>query len=1001
MSSTIRPGSSSRSATGILAPICPATLNQKGRHVDLSSDAKKRKRDAHSLPTDDLLKPAIVLKPHPSSLVVKPSLLHPLMLLPRENLPLSTLDLAQPHGDLPASRSYESKIKILDLEGRLGSNVLIARSETSRMVFAIEREDNGLYCLCKLGGWVDVEKLSQSATVVCSQRLKSCRPAAPSSAVVQALITPQMYKENKRRKLAIEEIQSMVRKRSVSVVGKEPPSQSSTPVETNAEDADAEVVDSPAEADNRGMVPVEKPTAKPEAREVVAVPQPEPSNDGLSQPSAEDIFQNIRTHYLETLYHSMGSLAYFAKGPLSRARAAFHLDCESNLDMNDLIDFLKSLVMTTILIDKKYRETIPDIISTMKMHVDDSENGESKVKKRKPKKPKMGKDGLYASEDEHVRKWWAAQKPSGLGDDQKMVDLETRYHISCLRQRETQLQMILILEILALEPLRRPTEIAEDSQLPGMESQSVLKEACQETAKKRSKHNLPVLLDVHVDRLCIWQTTASDEVKSLAESQVPQAGTAKPERASSDPLRDFCIDIIVPFFSARLPELCDSINRKLGGPVVQPPPKERHTKPAVPAPKPRPGAPMKRTSSIKKDSERTLERVLSNERMRRSVSRGPSGALALLRSASVTAIPGLKREGSEPLLAMIPKAADATSLKDKAVSVFSRSTSTSSMQDLRAQRKAKVEAELKDAISALKKPNRALVGKEVVEEAEKRIFSGVPQPKSKLKKPSRASAAQQVVKATPANNRFKDVIAAESQQAYNSQFGSRELVSDDYLVPPSSAVVPSSGSASRRTSNMFSRSPAAAAVQATPARPSSVPAFVFQGGQNDPQQDGNDDDDEGGIPLSPVLTRKAAVAAVAAPAPPPPPPPPRPTFASGSNKNTAPAAAASIVESSSPGLVNLFETPLKPRSAMIIDKGNKGKGSNLFAALSENTPTTPGRPLPETPKSSRSISIGKKGVESGTIAASPSPSAGRTTQKKKDMTIYQRLGWDDELDDLA
>ena len=39
------------------------------------------------------------------------------------------------------------------------------------------------------------------------------------------------------------------------------------------------------------------------------------------------------------------SLAYFAKGPLSRARAAFHLDYDSTLEMGDLIRFLESLVL--------------------------------------------------------------------------------------------------------------------------------------------------------------------------------------------------------------------------------------------------------------------------------------------------------------------------------------------------------------------------------------------------------------------------------------------------------------------------------------------------------------------------------------------------------------------------------------------------------------------------------------------------------------------------------
>ncbi len=96
-------------------------------------------------------------------------------------------------------------------------------------------------------------------------------------------------------------------------------------------------------------------------------------------------------------------MGYFVKGSLSRARAAFHLDCDSNLDMNDLIGFLRSLVMSTVQIDKKYRETLPDIISKMKMHIEDSDTAKSRSKTKKAKKNRLGKDGLYPSEDGHIR----------------------------------------------------------------------------------------------------------------------------------------------------------------------------------------------------------------------------------------------------------------------------------------------------------------------------------------------------------------------------------------------------------------------------------------------------------------------------------------------------------------------------------------------------------------------------------------------------------------------
>lgn len=218
--------------------------------------------------------------------------------------------------------------------------------------------------------------------------------------------------------------------------------------------------------------------------------------------------------------------------------------------MNDLIDFLKSFILTTVQIDKKYRDSVPSIITKMKTHYADSgDDQQSKTKKRKAKKMKLGKDALYPSEDDQIRKWWDAHKPQLLNDDPATVAIppEVRLQISCLRSRETQLQMILILEILALEPLTSAASTTA-SQLPGLSTRDATPEAAGEIlAKKRSKHNLPVLLDVHADRLSIWQTTSLDEIKVMDDSQSIGANAAqRSDRSISDPLKDFCVDIVVP-----------------------------------------------------------------------------------------------------------------------------------------------------------------------------------------------------------------------------------------------------------------------------------------------------------------------------------------------------------------------------------------------------------------------------------------------------------------------
>jgi DNA replication regulator SLD3 len=183
-------------------------------------------------------------------------------------------------------------------------------------------------------------------------------------------------------------------------------------------------------------------------------------------------------------------------------------------------------------------------------------------------------------------------------------------------------------------------------------------------------------------------------------------------------------------FSARLPELCDSINRKLGGPVIVLPPKPKQSK------RPEPVKHDARVDALAKKPaatkpQRTLQRALSNEQQsRRSVSRGPGSMIALMRSATSTSILGLKREGSEPpTVKSVPKGEPGLP-NDITLNTLSLSSSATSLDGTKAKKKALVEAELQDAISALRKPNRELAGKSIVEAAEKRATGTLSQIKS-------------------------------------------------------------------------------------------------------------------------------------------------------------------------------------------------------------------------------------------------------------------------------
>ncbi|CAI6054097.1 unnamed protein product [Clonostachys chloroleuca] len=756
---------SSRLRSGIMTPSSEGSLQHNG-HSSATPDSRKRKRE-RSLATDHLLRPPIDLKPYPPNLHVPPRTLHPLMLLPCQYVPLGSFDFLAPHGDLPQSRFFESRIKILDLESRMGTrpSLLLARSEPRGTVYAVERQKNGLYSVCKLGSWVSIDQLAEHATAIATERIRvpKAEPIEPNAPL--PLTTPQTHKDERQKNKAIEAIQSLVRKRSHS--------QSLSISEGVVVKPDPALTASMYGSMNDAK-PLEKVEDAPRddpPKEAVGVA----SGDHQEQITPEGIFENIRSQYSETLYKSKGSLAYFAKGSLSRARSAFLMDLESNLDMEELIAFLKSMVLTTVQIDKKFRETIPDIMSKMNTVIESSDDGQKR--RRRPKKMKLSKEGLYPLEDESIRAWWSSSKPEL--EDAKSGDTmsQIKFHASLLRTRETQLQMILIMEILALESVKETTQSTESNSLPMLPG-AIGNPVGSSTPpmappKKRNKHNLSVLIDVHADRLTIWQSTASEEQLLFEDSQqsTPQSQTPN-SKSSQEPLRDFCVDVIMPFYMARLPQLCDSLNRKLGGPLTMSQSKPRSLKRHSSKQELKPGAVTKRTARHKEP--RTLERALSYDQQRRSMSRGPNNALALMRSATSAAIPTLKKEESD-----LGNSGLASQSRPRTSSLV-RSTSMVDLQDVKANKKARVEAALKDAISSIRKPDRNVVGKAMQEEAERKASALTSAKKSR--RTLWPSSSSTLVKATPANNRFRDVLGTKKPDtsAANIPIPSTEI------IPPSS-----------------------------------------------------------------------------------------------------------------------------------------------------------------------------------------------------------------------
>lgn len=188
---------------------------------------------------------------------------------------------------------------------------------------------------------------------------------------------------------------------------------------------------------------------------------------------------------------------------------------------------------------------------------------------------------------------------------------------------------------------------------------------------------------------------------------------------------------------------------------------------------------------------------------------------------------------------------------------------------------------------------------------------------AELKKTSRASTSAVQVEATPANNRFRDVLAARSDNIADTP-----LISTEDVIPPSSVghLVPSTGRKAIHDASLGVSS-FGAAINSTPVKTSTSSGILRQ--------------PHGEVaipPSSPLMERKA------------------PTIQQRLSASTNGASRGGFGLSQSRD-ISVFMTPVKKAV----------KAQDIAAA--EN------------------------------IGLSPMPEA-------KKVSIYDKLGWDDDLDDL-
>ena len=701
---------------------------------------------------------------------------------------------------------------------------MLITSEGDTGLFAVERVRRQTYALCRLGAWVHVHDLTCCASILYEgnlpQRKRHARQPVESGKPwwIKTVVQPARTGPNdgqprldlRAPSLLVDSIQS-------DVAGALDPN------------------DGPVQSIHETQ---EEATSKPQ--------------------SAFELLQELARQYMDALYISRTSLAYFTKGPLSRARAAFCGEVDTELHVNKLMTFFRETILTTTVMDKKYRDTVQNAVKELPIASLATPEPPTKAKKKRKWKSKRDKYGLFMDERDHLERWWRCG--DGLFDASSSadsVDAMLKRRIPRVRERETYLQIILLLELLALEathpcpPGYEPTVAGPDSQAHDTQAQESQPRAAAKRLKPNKQHDLGALLETLLDKLCIWHSLDghSPAKKLTAESKDADSG-------NDDELRSFCVEVVIPFYVSRIPQHAATVNQKLGGPSGPTPTKRQSTAAR------RPGDPATRQAP-EKHPRKPLARV-STDTLNRSSRLPPP----LLRAATDSAAleRHIKREASEPAsLDSIPPSLPAPRKRTSLLHSLSFSkgcrevdlSAMSQITDAKMRKKAETDEKLREAVAAIKKPNRALANKEVAESADLSFAKATAKTRPRASGPV-ASGPQAVdVQATPKHGKSVKATpthysAMPSTQTLFTGGTSRVPSSSARFkaplqpqtienVPASSFAIPHTGHRQRQLTN----------IESTPSR--GFAKFMPTGLAHEP----------GGLrdAKSPIATRQTAVVA--------------------------------------------------------------------------------------------------------------------------------------------
>ncbi|KAF3043118.1 hypothetical protein E8E12_000413 [Didymella heteroderae] len=744
------------------------TATRDESKAELSS---KRKRDSVSVL--GLCTAPFTIKPYSDSQYAKPATFEPIRIIDRSQLPLSFLDTATAE-QFPPNGLFSSRVDVLEQDvvekerGSDASQVLIARYEANRALYVVERVQARVYSICKLAPWLNEKEV-----------IELWDPANALAYSMRPTVLPDENAWGPWWKHAVLETQLAERPTKRARISMVRRTAEKVQIKPETQHGPDQITTIPLLLD--------VPTMPESVHELPA--------QTLAPPEQLDL---LVQQYLEAVYTSKTSLAYFVKGPITRIRNAFTSPDEGAPPTHELVTFLRSMLLSPKASEKKYYEKLPAVIKAIPVGMISDEEATTKPSKarKSKKKTKLSREGVYPLEGAFIKKWWRSEMPTESAG-QETIEARIRRRIGDLRVRETLAQLILILEIVALESLATYKGPPETELLA---HQSQPQEDSQVQSKKRKKKldDIALQLDLLLDRLSIWHATEEVGILDFESKAAKQQGSAESNgKNSNDRLHGFCVEVIVPFYMSRLPEQALAINKKLGGPAIA-----SSKRKAM-----RPPLNSKKSGESKepemKKSRRSLARIATDNTGKTGRKDTPS----LVRSATDTALlrqQSIKRETSEAPLSAIPfkrspsRARQSMSQLRHLQGREMDLTATSAAAAAKLKHKARVEDDLKEAIATLKKPNRDLAAGGYMAEIEERGLGSANRSR-KQANPVRKVVKDVQVTATPRVGRRTKNMVEQTPVHYHQDPFVRPAPTE--ALPQSDLVIPSSGI--RQTSSVI------------------------------------------------------------------------------------------------------------------------------------------------------------------------------------------------------